>query len=63
MLTEWKEFAQVDLTTLAQTMKEPVMIDGRNVYSAEQIQASAFHYYSVGRPGLVKVEGKATAII
>lgn len=63
VLTEWKEFAQVDLTTLAQTMKEPVMIDGRNVYSAEQIQASAFHYYSVGRPGLVKVEGKATAII
>lgn len=63
VLTEWKEFAQVDLNALAKMMKVPVMIDGRNVYSAEQIQASAIQYYSVGRPSLTKLEGKAAAII
>jgi UDPglucose 6-dehydrogenase len=63
VLTEWKEFAHIDLTELAEIMKDPIMIDGRNLYSAEQVQASNLQYYSVGRPGLTKLEGKAAAII
>jgi len=63
VLTEWKEFAHIDLKELAEIMKDPIMIDGRNLYSAEQIQASNLQYYSVGRPGLTKLEGKAAAII
>lgn len=63
VLTEWKEFAHIDLAELAEVMKDPIMIDGRNLYSAEQIQASNLQYYSVGRPGLKKLEGKAAAII
>ncbi|MFE6075313.1 UDP-glucose dehydrogenase family protein [Paenibacillus sp. NPDC057886] len=63
VLTEWKEFAHIDLKELAKIMKDPIMIDGRNLYSAEQVQASNLQYYSVGRPGLTKLEGKAAAII
>lgn len=63
VLTEWKEFAHIDLNELAKIMKDPIMIDGRNLYSAEQVQASNLQYYSVGRPGLTKLEGKAAAII
>ncbi|QLG42263.1 MULTISPECIES: UDP-glucose/GDP-mannose dehydrogenase family protein [unclassified Paenibacillus] len=63
VLTEWKEFAHIDLNELAKIMKDPIMIDGRNLYSAEQVQASTLQYYSVGRPGLTKLEGKAAAII
>lgn len=63
VLTEWKEFAHIDLNELAKIMKDPIMIDGRNLYSAEQVQASNLQYYSVGRPGLTKQEGKAAAII
>ncbi|WP_405155650.1 UDP-glucose dehydrogenase family protein [Paenibacillus sp. FSL K6-0108] len=63
VLTEWKEFAHIDLNELAEIMKDPIMIDGRNLYSAEQVQASNLQYYSVGRPGLTKLEGKAAAII
>ncbi len=63
VLTEWKEFAHIDLAELAEVMKDPIMIDGRNLYSAEQIQASNLQYYSVGRPGLKKLKGKTAAII
>ncbi|MFS0857856.1 UDP-glucose dehydrogenase family protein [Paenibacillus taichungensis] len=63
VLTEWKEFAHIDLKELAKIMKDPIMIDGRNLYSAEQVQASNLQYYSVGRPGLTKLEGKTAAII
>ncbi|MFC9707020.1 UDP-glucose/GDP-mannose dehydrogenase family protein [Paenibacillus sp. JNUCC31] len=63
VLTEWKEFAHIDLAELAEVMKDPIMIDGRNLYSAEQIQTSNLQYYSVGRPGLKKLEGKTAAII
>jgi len=49
-LTEWEEFGEVGLGELNELMKYPIMIDGRNVYSEEQIRQSAFAYYSVGRP-------------
>lgn len=63
VLTEWKEFSQMNLMELASMMNEAIMIDGRNVYNKEQIKASGFQYYSVGRPGLNHAEGKAEAII
>ncbi|EHS58760.1 UDP-glucose 6-dehydrogenase (UDP-Glc dehydrogenase), partial [Paenibacillus sp. Aloe-11] len=43
---------EVGLGELNELMKHPIMIDGRNVYSEEQIRRSAFAYYSVGRPQL-----------
>jgi len=63
VLTEWKEFSKVDLQDLVHVMKEPIMIDGRNLYGPEQILASDLQYYSVGRPGLVRIQGKTAAII
>lgn len=63
VLTEWKEFSQMNLMELASMMNEAIMIDGRNVYNKEQIKASGFQYYSVGRPGLNHAEDKAAAII
>jgi UDPglucose 6-dehydrogenase len=32
------------------TMRTPVIFDGRNIYSPEQIRAQGFTYYSMGRP-------------
>ncbi|HBU80599.1 MULTISPECIES: UDP-glucose dehydrogenase family protein [Paenibacillus] len=63
VLTEWKEFVHIDLAELADLMNDPVMIDGRNLYSPEQIRASRLQYYSVGRPGLTSAKGKTAAII
>ncbi|MNO55659.1 UDP-glucose 6-dehydrogenase YwqF [compost metagenome] len=50
LLTEWKEFSNIDLKGLVSMMEQPVLIDGRNVYSTESILESKIQYYPVGRP-------------
>lgn len=50
LLTDWEEFKKVDLVQLSSVLRNPVLIDGRNVFTEEQIQRSGLEYYSVGRP-------------
>ena len=50
ILTEWDEFASLDLDRLHQLLKYPIVIDGRNLYDPETMAAHGFTYYSVGRP-------------
>ncbi|WP_037287377.1 UDP-glucose dehydrogenase family protein [Saccharibacillus sacchari] len=52
LLTDWAEFKEIDLQQLNGAMKQPVLIDGRNVYSREQLADTTFQYYSIGRPEL-----------
>ena len=49
ILTEWEEFANLDLTRLRQELKYPIVIDGRNLYDPEVMATHGFTYYSVGR--------------
>jgi UDPglucose 6-dehydrogenase len=49
ILTEWEEFAHLDLARLSQELKYPIVIDGRNLYDPEVMAANGFTYYSVGR--------------
>src|SRR5271165_6759195 len=49
ILTEWEEFANLDLRRLHQELKYPIVIDGRNLYDPEVMAAHGFTYYSVGR--------------
>ena len=49
ILTEWEEFANLDLNRLRQELKYPIVIDGRNLYDPELMTAQGFTYYSVGR--------------
>ncbi len=50
VVTEWPQFAGLDLQRLRQTMLYPVMIDGRNLFDLNQMASAGFHYYSMGRP-------------
>jgi UDPglucose 6-dehydrogenase len=50
ILTEWEEFAALDLDRLQQQLKYPIVIDGRNLYQPDAMAARGFTYYSVGRP-------------
>jgi UDPglucose 6-dehydrogenase len=50
ILTDWKEFAEIDLTRLNQAVRFPIVIDGRNLYKPKQMQDHGFTYVSVGRP-------------
>jgi UDPglucose 6-dehydrogenase len=50
ILTEWDEFAALDLGRLYRTLKYPIVIDGRNLYDPQRMAAHGFTYFSVGRP-------------
>jgi UDPglucose 6-dehydrogenase len=50
ILTEWEEFAALDLARLRAALKYPIVIDGRNLYDPHVMAAHGFTYYSVGRP-------------
>ena len=41
IVTEWNEFREPDFTRIRKLMRSPVIFDGRNIYSPEQIAASA----------------------
>jgi UDPglucose 6-dehydrogenase len=50
IVTEWREFAEIDLRKLRATMRAPVIVDLRNCLNEEQVQRSGFSYFGVGGP-------------
>ncbi|WP_323761798.1 UDP-glucose/GDP-mannose dehydrogenase family protein [Maricaulis sp.] len=50
IITEWNEFRALDLQRLKATMKAPVLVDLRNIYTLEEATNAGFAYTSVGRP-------------
>lgn len=52
ILTEWKEFAALNLSRLKELLNYPIVLDGRNLYSPKQMADAGLHYYSVGRPSI-----------
>jgi UDPglucose 6-dehydrogenase len=61
ILTEWDEFANLDLPRLYGELKYPIVIDGRNLYAPAVMEAHGFTYYSVGRPA-VMAEAQANGV-
>jgi UDPglucose 6-dehydrogenase len=55
ILTDWHEFAQIDLQRLNQTLRYPIVIDGRNLFEPSVMQQHGFTYLSVGRPAVYPV--------
>jgi UDPglucose 6-dehydrogenase len=49
LVTEWKEFKELDLTRLRSLMKQPVLLDGRNLYEPEEVTQAGFLYEGMGR--------------
>jgi UDPglucose 6-dehydrogenase len=50
VVTEWPQFACLDLDRLRQVMRYPVVIDGRNLFDLRKMAEAGLHYYSMGRP-------------
>lgn len=48
LLTEWKEFRVPSFAVLERLMKAKVLIDGRNIYDAEEVSEAGFTYYKIG---------------
>jgi UDPglucose 6-dehydrogenase len=59
ILTDWKEFAAIDLARLNRELRFPIVIDGRNLYKPQEMQSHGFTYVSVGRQARYQAqEGK-----
>jgi UDPglucose 6-dehydrogenase len=64
ILTDWKEFAGIDLVRLNQQVRFPIVIDGRNLYRPEHMRENGFTYVSVGRPASYQAQqGKPRAVV
>jgi UDPglucose 6-dehydrogenase len=49
ILTEWNEFRNPDYDVLKKELKNPVIFDGRNIFSPDKMKDLGFVYYSIGR--------------
>ena len=47
--TEWKQFRMPSWGVIKKAMKTPLVIDGRNIYDAEELKKLGFAYLSIGR--------------
>lgn len=48
LVTEWKEFRVLSFGVLGKTMKQKLIIDGRNIYDEEELLENGFVYYKIG---------------
>jgi len=53
IVTEWEEFRKLDWKRIRKNMARPLVMDGRNLLSAQEMKALGFEYHSVGRPDAV----------
>ena len=49
ILTEWNEFKELDFKRLKKLMRQPLIVDGRNIYDPDQMRKLGFRYLGVGR--------------
>jgi UDPglucose 6-dehydrogenase len=48
-VTEWQQFRSPDFNAIKNSLDQPVIFDGRNMYSPDRLKAREFTYYSIGR--------------
>ncbi|UCD06330.1 MAG: UDP-glucose/GDP-mannose dehydrogenase family protein [candidate division WOR-3 bacterium] len=49
LVTEWSEFGKMDLQKVKKAMRQPVFVDGRNVFEPEKMKKLGFIYSGIGR--------------
>ncbi len=49
LVTDWQEFLKLDLGKMAKSMKNCLMVDGRNFFDTKKVEEAGFHYVGIGR--------------
>lgn len=49
VVTDWNEFKQLDLPTIRELMRTPILYDGRNIYDPAVVRRLGFTYRAIGR--------------
>ena len=50
VVTEWNEFRRPNYDRIKSLLKQPVIVDGRNIYTPGKLKELGFEYYCIGRP-------------
>ena len=50
ILTEWNQFRALDLKKIKKVLKNPILIDLRNIYKPDEMLKIGLQYHSLGRP-------------
>ncbi len=50
VVTDWNEYRHPDFERVKRTLKQPVIVDGRNLYDVERMRDLGVRYFSIGRP-------------
>jgi UDPglucose 6-dehydrogenase len=62
LVTEWREFRDLDLPAIAAAMSTPILVDGRNFFVPETARAAGFDYSGIGRAARARVSGAAAPV-
>ena len=49
LVTEWPEFAELDLSAVAGAMRGSLLVDGRNLYDPDRVRDAGLVYEGIGR--------------
>jgi UDPglucose 6-dehydrogenase len=49
VVTPWNEFKQANMSRVAELMRQPLVLDGRNLYDADEMRSLGFTYVGIGR--------------
>ncbi|KQO06248.1 UDP-glucose 6-dehydrogenase TuaD [Paenibacillus sp. Leaf72] len=52
ILTEWPQVVKMDLDEVKKRLKQPILIDGRNIFDLAEMEKRQFVYASIGRPDI-----------
>ena len=55
IVTEWKEFRSPDFARIGSQLKQPVIFDGRNMFSPANVAAAGIEYHAIGRTGTAQM--------
>jgi UDPglucose 6-dehydrogenase len=63
VVTDWNEYRHPDFVRIRESMRRPIVIDGRNLYDPAKMVDLGFTYDSVGRPTVRRVERAAATLV
>ena len=49
LVTEWPQFSQIDLARAKKLLRQPIIVDGRNLFSKDKVKELGFTYIGIGR--------------
>jgi UDPglucose 6-dehydrogenase len=52
VVTDWNEYRHPDFPRIKQSLRRPIIVDGRNLYALHRMSAMGFVYHSIGRPAV-----------